>query len=85
MIICVLLAGNIVYFAQNRETMSECQRKSNKYNQLNSVCFLLILFGYAQGCYYFVIIFSIICMKCHGENPLADADDSDEIVVAGDG
>ena len=32
--------------------------------QISTIVFLLLIFGYAQGSYYFAIWISIVCNKC---------------------
>ena len=37
-----------------------------------------MVFGYAQGLYYLTIWFSVVCMKCHGKDPMAHDSDIEE-------
>jgi hypothetical protein len=46
LLIATLVAGNIVYFGQDKSITNDCSTKSGRYNQLNSMVFVLICFGY---------------------------------------
>jgi hypothetical protein len=77
----MLAAGNMIYFNQEPTHRALCHDVSAAYTQLNSLTLLLLVFGYAQGLYYLTIWFSVVCMKCHGKDPMAhdsDAEAEDE-------
>jgi hypothetical protein len=77
MLIVSLTVGNWAYFSQDKLITPQCSTDSGRYNQLNSMVFVLICFGYVQGSYYLTIWFSIVCMKCNGEDPLENRVESD--------
>lgn len=65
--IFVMVAGNYLHFAPSMPEQNFCKRTSGYYQQLHSISFLLVLFGYAQSLYYLVICLIVVGKKCCGE------------------
>ena len=68
-----MIAGNYLHFKPDKAEMSFCKRTSGYYQQLHSISFLLILFGYAQSLYYLVCCFIVL-----GKHFCGHADDEEE-------
>ena len=71
-----LIIGNVIYFSLEQKKVMDCQQKSGWFNQLYSLIFVLICFGYAQGTYYIIVWCTIVYMKCNGVDP-ANQEDSE--------
>ena len=82
--IAILIWGNIVFYNQEEWRYEECPKVSGVYMQMTTIVFLLLIFGYAQGTYYFAIWMTIVCKLCSrkresngGGGGGGDGDDAD--------
>lgn len=67
MFFALMIYGNIMFFGKTDEVKTFCQRTSGYFQQLMSITFLLILFGYPQMIYYGTMWCRLTNKKCFAE------------------